>query len=106
MKNFGLGNIIIGILLIGIVLFVYVIVYSEIKNINLEKLQKSELLSERKNKIELLKVERQKLTTEERIVNIAADSLGLVRAPEQFETITVSKNRIKQIQSIVNEKYE
>ncbi len=106
MKNLGLKKIITFILFVSVVLFIYVMVLSEIKNLNLEKLKKTELLAERKNKIELTKVEKQKLMTEERIVKIAADSLGLIKAAEQFETINVSKNQIKGIQNIVNEKYE
>ena len=106
MKNFDLKATIGIVFLIAMIMFVYVMIFSEIKNLNLEKLRKTELLNERKNKIELTKVERQKLMNEDRIVKIASDSLGLIIAPEQYETINVSKNQIKQIQSIVDEKYE
>ncbi|MFA3782805.1 hypothetical protein ABRY23_07050 [Melioribacteraceae bacterium 4301-Me] len=88
------------------ILFVYVMVFSEIKKLNLKKLKLAEQLSERKNKIELMKVDVQKLSTEERIVKIAEDSLGLIRATEQFEVLYLNSNLVKQIQRVVNQKYE
>ncbi len=49
---------------------------------------------------------QQKLSSEERIVKIAREKLGLVRSSKMFEKIWVNENRIKRLEKIVNSKYE
>jgi hypothetical protein len=46
------------------------------------------------------------LQSEERIVRIASDSLGLVRSLKPFDEIIIDNNRVKQIEKIVNEDYD
>ena len=43
---------------------------------------------------------------EDRIVNIAADSLGLVRSLRPFDEINIDAERVEQIKKIVNEEYD
>ncbi len=81
-------------------------VRSEIKRITREKILKHDLLNERLNRIETKLVEIQKLTTEERIVRIAKDSLGLIRPAEKLEIISVSKDQIVQMEKLLKVKYE
>jgi cell division protein FtsL len=106
MKGSSLKNFIAIVVIISLVLLGYVIVRSEIKRINREKITKQDMLNERFKRIETMLVEVQKLTSEEVIVKIAQDSLGLIRPSENLEMISVSKDQIKQIEKLLNEKYD
>ncbi len=91
---------------IASLLFLYVAVITEIKNMNKDKINKIEKLNEKMNQIELSNVEIQRLTAEERIVKLAQDTLGLIRPKENLEVLHVSKVQINQIEKLVNEKYD
>ena len=91
---------------VAFMLFMYVAVITEIKNMNKDKINKIERLNEKLNQVELANVEIQRLTAEERIVKIAQDSLGLIRPKENLEVLQVSKEQIDQIKKLVNEKYD
>ena len=91
---------------VAFMLFMYVAVITEIKNMNKDKINKIERLNEKLNQVELANVEIQRLTAEERIVKIAQDSLGLIRPKENLEALQVSKEQIDQIKKLVNEKYD
>jgi cell division protein FtsL len=91
---------------VAFLLFMYVAVITEIKNMNKDKINKIEKLNEKMNQVELENVEIQRLTAEERIVKIAKDSLGLIRPKENLEVLQVSKEQIEQIKKLVNEKYD
>ncbi len=106
MKIFSLKSFIPITVSIAVLLFLYVAVITEIKNMNKVRLNKIEKLNEEQNRIEAKMVEIQKLTAEDRIVKIAQDSLGLIRPKENLETIRVSKDQIQQIEKLVNEKYD
>jgi hypothetical protein len=59
------------------------------------------------DKIErLVENDLKSLQSEERIVRIASDSLGLVRSLKPFDEIIIDNNRVKQIEKIVNEDYD
>ncbi len=87
-------------------LFIYVMINHEIKLMNRIKVNKQELLAQKKNEIRDYQVEVQKLTSEARIVSIARDSLGLVRSNEIFENLFVDNKKIEQIEKLVNDKYD
>lgn len=106
MNRSSLKNFILVVAAVALVLFTYVVVLTEIKRFNREKITRQEMLNEKLNRIEMKMVEIQKLTAEDRIVKIAQDSLGLIRPEENLEIITVSKEQIKQIEKIINEKYD
>ncbi|MCX6171151.1 MAG: hypothetical protein NTX65_17590 [Ignavibacteriales bacterium] len=106
MKGSSLKNFISIVVVVSLVLLGYVIVRSEIKRINREKITKQEMLNEKYKRIESLMVDVQKLTSEEVIVKFAQDSLGLLRPTENLEMITVSKDQIKQIEKLLNQKYD
>ena len=106
MKIFSLKSFVPITVSIAVALFVYVAVVTEIKNMNKDRLNKIEKLNEEHNRVEAKMVEIQKLTAEDRIVKIARDSLGLIRPKENLETIQVSKEQIKEIEKLVNEKYD
>ena len=80
--------------------------YTEIKRFNKLKISQQEVLNERRNRIEAKIVEIQKLTSEERIVTFAQDSLNMKRPNDNLDQLNVSKDQINQIEKIVNDKYE
>lgn len=106
MKSGSLKKFIGLIVSFAVLLFLYVATISEIKNMNKEKINKIEELNEKRNRIEIKLVEVQKLTTEERIVKLAQENLGLIRPKENLDRLEVSKSQIEQIQKLVNQKYD
>jgi len=106
MKASSLTNFIFIIFLIAMFLFVYVAVLNEIKNMSKEKINKIESLSEKQNRVQMKTVEIQKLTSEDRIVSLAKDSIGLMRPLENLDIIYVSPVQIKRIENFVKEKYD
>lgn len=106
MKFVSLKSFIMLTVAVAFMLFMYVAVITEIKNMNKDKINKIERLNEKLNQVELANVEIQRLTAEERIVKIAQDSLGLIRPKENLEVLQVSKEQIDQIKKLVNEKYD
>jgi len=106
MKTTPLRIFIVIIVLAALTVFIYVAIVNEIKNLNKEKLNKSEILISKQNRIEALNVEIQKLTSEDRIVKYAIDSLKMNRPKEILESIIVSKEQINQIEKLLKEKYD
>lgn len=106
MKTTSLRIFIVFIVLAALTVFIYVAIVNEIKNLNKEKLNKSEVLISKQNRIEALNVEIQKLTSEDRIVKYAIDSLKMNRPKEILESIIVSKEQINQIEKLLKEKYD
>lgn len=88
------------------IVFIYVAVLSEIKNMNKERLNKIESLNERQNRTQALMVEIQKLSAEDRIVKYAIDNLKMKRPVDNLESINVSREQIQQIEKILNNKYD
>ncbi|MGK9368137.1 septum formation initiator family protein [Melioribacter sp. Ez-97] len=87
-------------------IFLHVATVNEIKNMTREKITKTELLNEKLNRIEMNTVEIQKLSSEERIVKIAKDTLGMLSPIENLNTIRVDKYQIEQLEKILQEKYD
>ncbi len=106
MKGSSLKKFITIVVAAALILFTYVATLTEIKRITREKISKQEILNERINRIESQTVEIQKLTSEDKIVKFAQDSLKMIRPNDNLNVITVPKNQIHQIEKIVNEKYD
>ncbi len=106
MKGTKLTGFIIAVIVLALILLSYVVLLSEIKSMNGEKITKQEALNERINRVEMKLVDVQKLVSEDRIVSIARDSLGLIRPIDNIEMITISKEQIDQIQKKIHEKYD
>lgn len=106
MKVSSLKNFIVIVFIIACFLFIHVATVSEIRKLKREKINKIEHLNERQSRIELKMVEQQKLISEERIVKIAKDSLGMILPSDNLETIKISKEQIKRIEKLVKEKYD
>jgi hypothetical protein len=102
----SLKNFILGVAVISLIMFAHVLLITEIKRINSEKIKKLEILNGKLNVEKAKYVGVQMLTSEERIVKFAQDSLALIRPKENLEIITVPKDQINQIEKLVNEKYD
>jgi hypothetical protein len=102
----SLKKFIIGVAIVSIVMFIHVILITEIKRINSNKITKREILNGKLNLEKAKFVDVQMLTSEERIVKFAQDSLSMIRPTENLEIIAVPKDQIQQIEKLVNEKYD
>ena len=105
--NFSkLTNFIVIVIAVALILFSYVVLLSEIKRMNRDKITKQEVLNERINRVEMKMVDVQRLMSEDRIVKFAQDSLRFMRPVDNLETITISKEQVNQILKTINEKYD
>ncbi|OGV09126.1 MAG: hypothetical protein A2499_16920 [Stygiobacter sp. RIFOXYC12_FULL_38_8] len=105
--NFSkLTSFIILVIAAALILFSYVVLLSEIKRMNRDKITKQEALNERINRVEMKMVDVQKLMSEDRIVRFAQDSLMFMRPADNLETIAISKEQVNQILKMINEKYD
>ena len=105
-KGSSLKSFIVIITAVAILLFTYVASVTEIKRMNRQKISKQDSLNVKLNLVEGKMVEIQKWTAEDRIVVYAQDSIGLIRPSDNLETISVSKDQIKQIEKLLNQKYD
>lgn len=86
-------------------IFVYVYIIKQVKNLNAEKNNKLEILREKQNKLEEQKVAYQKLTSEDEIVRKAKEKFNLVRI-DHLEKININTNQIKNLEKLIQKKYE
>lgn len=87
-------------------LFIYLFTLNEIRILSKSKDNMEELLTQKINDAEQLIVSVQRLSSEDRIVRIAMDSMGLVRSPKNYEKLFIDENQIERVERIVNSKYE
>jgi len=83
-------------------------IYLKLENDSLSKSKVllSDQLSAKQNvKVELI-VEVNKLESEDRIIKLAEDRLGLVRISEDVKSITVDKARFQRLSEMVKEKHD
>ncbi|MBK8943764.1 MAG: hypothetical protein IPM32_00700 [Ignavibacteriae bacterium] len=64
-----------------------------------------EELREKENKLEIKRVELQRLTSEDEVVQKAKDKFALIRI-DNLSKISISKNQIENIKKFVSKKYE
>ena len=86
-------------------LFTYLFTLQGIKVFNSQKNKKLEILREKENKLEIKKVEYQKLTSEDEIVSKAKDNFDLVRI-DHLDKISVNKNKIENLKKFIAKKYD
>ncbi|MCB0744132.1 MAG: hypothetical protein H6613_00740 [Ignavibacteriales bacterium] len=86
-------------------LFAYMFFIKGIKDLNALKNTRLEELREKENKLEVQRVEYQKLTSEDEVVKKAKDKFDLVRI-DNLSTISVNKNQINNIKKFINKKYD
>jgi len=95
-----------GAALIAALVILHIGLNLEVERLKKENLHLEELLSAQKNKNVELKVEKQKLQSEELIITAAETRLGLNKFQEPYTIIEVDQNKINQINGIINSKYE
>lgn len=72
---------------------------------NAHKQNLLEELREKENKLEIKKVDYQKVTSEDEIVKKAKEKFDLVRI-DQLDKITVNKNKINDLKKYITKKYD
>lgn len=95
-----------GTSLIAALILLHIMLNLETEKLKKENMNLQEKLNAQMNKNIELKVERQKLESEELIIPAAEFRLGLSKFQEPYTKIEVDQNKIKQITGIVNSKYE
>ncbi len=88
----------------------FILGYVGIK-LNCEELTKQKVLAEQeleniKNWKLNLSAQQQALTSEDRIIPIAEEELGMIKPAEAAVILTVDKNKIEKTSKIVKDKYE
>jgi cell division protein FtsB len=78
----------------------------ECEKLTKEKVITEEKFSDIKNSRINLTAQDQALSSEERIVSIAQNELGMVRRTEAPIELTVSKEEIEKVSNAINKKYE
>lgn len=102
-----LASLILFVLLpLVVVIFGVLFLRAEIKILYKDIYQKEKEVEILQNQLEARLVEVQKLSAEERIIEIAKQKFGMVRIFSPVENIFVSELKIKQIQKIVDSKYD
>ena len=86
-------------------LFTYLFTLQEIKELNADKNKILEVLKEKENKLEMRKVEYQKLTSEDEVVSKAKDKFDLVRI-DYLDKIQINNNKISNLKKYIAKKYE
>ena len=76
-----------------------------IKGLNAKKSKILEELKEKENKLEIKKVEYQKLTSEDEVVKKAKEKFEFVRI-DHLDRIFVNKNKIENLKKYVSKKYD
>jgi cell division protein FtsL len=97
-------------LLTGIAITLYALTYVGIK-LECESLIKDKVItiqnySSAQNEKLNLTAQFQYLNSEERIMAIAQNELGMIKCPPPILTLSVSREKIEQIQKEINSKYE
>lgn len=106
-KSNFVKNLIFLFALICLWIFPHLFLNSEIDLLKNQEQNLQLSLKSLNDKIErLMERDLKSLQSEERIVRIARDSLGLVRTLQPFDEIIIDGNRVKQIEKIVNEEYD
>jgi len=102
--------VIVFLLFILVVLAAVVLGYVGVK-LECEQLTKQKVLSQEEliavnNKKTNLTAEVQYLSSEERIVSIANNELGLIKRTESRLTLTLDKSKVEELDNYLKEKYE
>lgn len=78
---------------------------NEIKALNAFKNTQLEELREKENKLEIKKVEYQKLTSEDEVVSKAKEKFELIRI-DHLDKIPINKNKIANLKKYIAKKYD
>ena len=94
--------------MVTITLFVlgYVSIKLKCEELTKQKVLAEQELEDRENRKLNLLAQQQSLSSEDRIVPIAENELGMVKTAEPPDVLTLDKNEIEKISKIIKEKYE
>ncbi len=106
MKNKFLIKSILLFVFVAVVLSVYIVSSLEIRKLTKQKVTMEDSLKLVSEKINERMIEIQKLSSENRIVKIAVDSLKLEYNNEGIIEINLSKNKIKSLEKRLHSIYE
>jgi cell division protein FtsL len=97
-------------LLVFVFLSVFLLAYIGLKircdQLNKEIVSQEEQIASKKNRQMYLTARLQFYTSEERIINIAQNELGMIRRESPRLVLEVSKDKINMIEKKLREKYE
>ena len=105
-KNTFLGELIFTLLLFIGSLFTYLFSLNEIKALSKEKDALENNLVLKLDKKEILYVELERYSTENRIVKIAQDSLALIKSVSEYDKLYLDGAQVLRIERIISDKYE
>lgn len=77
----------------------------EIKDLNGAKNKSIEVLREKENKLEIKRVQYQKLTSEDEVVRKSKEIFDLVRI-DHLDKIHINKNKINNLKKYIAKKYD
>ena len=87
-------------------LFIYLVLHAENRTLYKDIALMEEQLGALQNILEVKVAEVQKLESEDRIIGIAQEKIGMVRIDMPSEQLFVSQEKINRIKKIVKSKYE
>jgi len=106
-KSNFLKNLIFLSALVCLWIFPHLFLSSEIRLLKREEQNLQSKLKVINDKIErIVAQDLRSLQSEERIVRLGIDSLGLIRSLKPFDEVVIDANRIKQIEKIVSRNYD
>jgi hypothetical protein len=87
-------------------LLIYVFLLEEVKTLSKLKADRLAVLEEKNNKIEQNIVSIQMLSSKERIMKIASDSLYMVVINPNEDTLVISRSEIEDLERRIDRKYD
>jgi hypothetical protein len=106
MKNKFLIQLVVGFVFFAVILSIYIVSSLEIRKLTQQQVIMEDSLKLVSEKMNEKLIELQKLSSENRIVKIAIDSLKLEYNNEGLIEINISKNKVKSLEKRINSIYE
>lgn len=106
MKNKFLIQLVVGFVFFAVILSIYIVSSLEIRKLTQQQVIMEDSLKLVSEKMNEKLIELQKLSSENRIVKIAVDSLKLEYNNEGLIEINISKNKVKSLEKRINSIYE
>jgi hypothetical protein len=105
-KNTFLAELVLSLIIFIGALFTYLFSLNEIKTLSKEKDTLEGQLLLKADRKEVLLVELEKFSAEDRIVKIAEDSLSLVKSLNDYEKLFLDESQVNRVNRILTDKYE
>ncbi len=105
-KNTFIGELFLTLMIFISALFAYLFSLNEIKALSKVKDQLENQLLQKADKKEILLVELERLSSEDRIVKIAQDSLSLVKSLTDYNKLYLDESQVSRVKRIISDKYE